>query len=144
MKSDKNSQDSIRVRIVPSTKNRFSQNPIFIFLVMLFSGLLITGRSFAVPSALHTSGVSILNASNCAVTLRGVNTCSLEWNPVGEGPSSGGITASVAYAINNWKCSVVRLPLNEGFWFQWPYSYQKTVDQIVNYVSSQNAYVILD
>ncbi len=114
-----------------------------LFLLALFAALL-PKSIWAAPPALKCVGTAIQRSdTSCAVTLRGVNCPSLEWG-VGEGPATGGITAVVGYAIDTWKANIIRLPLNQGRWYNYPYSYPDTVDQIVDLASNRNAYVILD
>ncbi|HTC22572.1 MAG TPA: cellulase family glycosylhydrolase, partial [bacterium] len=101
----------------------------------------------AAPPQLKINGSTIENAStSCSVRLKGVDVSSLERNgeDLGTGPAAGGITATVAFAIQNWKCNYIRLPLNQDSWFIYDYSYRNLVDSIVNICSQNGAYVILD
>lgn len=112
---------------------------------------------WAAPPQLHVSGNQILTNSGCNVRLKGVNVNSLEYEPDGlKGPpTGGGITATVAEAVTAWNANIIRLPLNQDYWFGCSNShvvggapnettYQSIVQSIVNYCSSQNVYVILD
>src|SRR5258708_28291631 len=128
-------------------KNKISFNWFVTFFVLAVFSAFIPTNTLAAPPALYVSGTSILRSdTNCAVTLRGVNVPSLEWG-VGEGPPSGiggDIVQSVTYAIDTMKANIIRLPLDEERWRNWPYSYPKQVDDIVAACSVRNAYVILD
>lgn len=115
---------------------------------------------FVIPSAWSASpalvviGNQIRTASTaCTVILRGVNVDSLEYVPAGNGPSSGGITATVAESIQVWGSNLIRLPLSQDFWFGIPNSkstsvnmnsYRTLVDNVVKVCSDNNAYVVLD
>lgn len=115
------------------------------FLMFLLLCLSFTKVSNAMPPLLTVSGTQI-KAGTCAVTLRGTNLPSMEWG-VGEGPPAGGggdIMASLDYLISTWKVNIIRLPLNEGYWNNFQYSYRQQVDDIVADCNSKNVYVILD
>lgn len=110
--------------------------------------------AWAAPEALVVRGNQILTASSaCTVRLRGVNVDSLEYVPGGNGPASGGITATVAESITVWNSNLIRVPLSQDFWFGIPNSKSSTVDQaayrqlvdnIIQVASALNAYVLLD
>jgi hypothetical protein len=54
------------------------------------------------------------------VRLRGVDICGLEWSKTSEGPpggDGGNIITSVDQAINVWHSTILRVPLNQDFWF---------------------------
>ncbi len=92
---------------------------------------------------LKISGNQIVNAStSCTVRLRGVNVSGLEHGV--DNAAVGGVTATAAYCISNWKCNYIRLPLDQDRWFFFPYSYRTLVDSVVNLCSANNCYVILD
>ncbi|HVZ79299.1 MAG TPA: cellulase family glycosylhydrolase [bacterium] len=123
-------------------------------LTVLFLALSSTAL-WAAPDELQVVGNRLRSISQgCTVRLKGVNTDSLEFTTAGQGPA-GGITAVVANAVTQWGSNVIRLPLSQDFWFGCTNSkvggnpvngpnYRALVDSIVNYCSSQNAYVILD
>jgi len=123
-----------------------------LFSFFLILGALVPG--WAMPPALKVTGNQILTASDaCTVRLRGVNVDSLEYVPGGNGPSSGGITATVAQSIDVWGANCIRLPLSQDFWFGVPNAksssvnmnaYRTLVDRIIQLASDRNAYVILD
>ena len=126
----------------------------------LIYGFLVLGTKLAqaMPSTLHTSGTSILNAQGCAVRLVGCDIDSLEWDPLGYGPSGGsGIAITVQEAISYWHVNCIRIPLNEDYWFGYSNSqstgyestvsasaYQGIVDSIVTLCNANNVYVDLD
>lgn len=106
-----------------------------------------------VPSSvpLHVSGNRLLDAANKPVVLRGVNVGSLEWRPDGYK-----VMAEVNLAIDGWKANLIRLPLNQDFWFGtdtiWGggkagpggATYRALVDQVVNACNAKGVYVLLD
>jgi hypothetical protein len=123
---------------------------------LAFAFFLADSTAFAASAQLQVVGNQIVAPSNagCTFRLRGVNADSMEYVPTGQGPA-GGITAVVAEAITVWGANIIRLPLSQDFWFGCTNSkvggapvngaaYQALVQSIVNYCSSQNAYVILD
>ena len=113
-------------------------------LMGLMAGILLPAIVMAAPPQLKINKNEIVEASGgCTVRLKGVDISALEYSN-NDGPANGGITASVAYAINTWKANVIRLPLNQDRWNTYDYSYRTLVDSIVNLCSQNNAYVILD
>ncbi len=122
-------------------------------LVLIINIIFIISSSiFSAPAQLRVSGTNIVRASdNCVWRLVGVNICGLEWDSTGMGPpngSGGDITQSVAYAIDNWKCNIVRIPLNQDFWFGYRGANQNTyrgfMDNIISTASNRNCYVEID
>ena len=108
----------------------------------------LVGNLNAAPLELKVSGNKIVSASQgCTVRLQGVNVASLEWSATGEGPY-GNILATVAYAVTQWHSNVIRLPLNQDFWFGYQNanmtSYRSVVDGAVSICSANNAYCLLD
>jgi hypothetical protein len=86
------------------------------------------------------------------VVLRGVNVPSLDWSFVGEN-----VVRSVTVALNDWHANLIRLQVNQDFWFghdeAWPFdtdphdggaSYRGLVDRLVSTARASNAYVMLD
>jgi len=109
----------------------------------------------AISPQLLVSGNQILTNGGCTIRLRGVNVDSLEFSNTGNGPPSGGITATVAESVTAWQSTLVRIPLSQDFWFgctnskvgNFPVNgpnYQALVSDIVNYCNAQGAYVLLD
>jgi hypothetical protein len=85
------------------------------------------------------------------VVLKGVNIASLEWRTDGDN-----ILGAAKIAVENWHANVLRLPVNEDFWFGHNeasvnpaanddgQAYRQLVDQVIQYASDHNAYVVLD
>lgn len=83
------------------------------------------------------------------VWLQGVNVCGLEWRPDGENP-----LRSIKVAVSEWKANVIRLPVDDAFWFgrgknQTPggisaQAYRDLVDRAIKLAAANGAYVILD
>jgi hypothetical protein len=136
----------------------------FIFLTITAYLLMTNPISlFAAPPQLAVSGTQFVNAATgCPVRLTGVNVDGLEWRADGEGPPAGGggdMTQSIAVAVNTWKANIVRIPLNQDFWFGYDNgttssastqdltqqsNYRTMVTNVVNAASNLNCYVILD
>ena len=98
------------------------------------------------PSELHVEGNKILNKEGKEVWLQGVNIDSLQWNPKGER-----VMRSTLVAIEDWKANVLRLPIQEKFWFgkdaaqkDEGKAYRELVDNIVNLAANRGVYVMLD
>ncbi|HEV2353372.1 MAG TPA: cellulase family glycosylhydrolase, partial [Puia sp.] len=119
------------------------RSPAFFLAFTLFVSFVCPSAQ-AAPPQLKINGAAIVNlSSGCTVRLRGVNIDGLEFGTDVAG-ATGGVTGVAAYSIANWKVNVIRLPLSQDRWFFYPDSYRTTVDNLVNYCSSQNCYVILD
>jgi hypothetical protein len=124
------------------------------FFGLFLLSILTASTAWSVSPALKVSGNQIVTASTaCTIILRGVNVDSLEFMATGQGPTSGGITATVGESIQQWGCNVIRLPLSQDFWFGVPNSkstsvsknnYRALVDNIVKICSDNNAYALLD
>lgn len=121
---------------------------IFLFLNFFIMSLYL----FSAPAQLRVSGTNIVRASDgCVWRLVGVNICGLEWMATGMGPPNGDggdITQSVIHAIDNWKSNIVRIPLNQDFWFGYRGANQTTyrgfMDNIIATASNRNCYVEID
>ena len=113
----------------------------------------LEGRVVLSSLPLHVSGTQLLNSANQAVVLRGVDVAGMEWRPDGNNTLLAESTA-----INTWHANLIRLPLNEDFWFgvnktdsasytapdPGGANYRALVDSVVAYASQHNAYVMLD
>ncbi len=123
---------------------RFLRHSLSFFVPLSILSLLLSLQTaFAAPPQLKIKGAYITNASSgCTVRLRGVDIDGLQYGV--DNAATGGITATAAYAISNWKCNVIRLPLNQDRWFLYPVSYRDMVDQVIKVCSQNNCYVILD
>jgi hypothetical protein len=98
------------------------------------------------PLELKVVGNQVRAADGKAVWLQGVNVPSLEWMPEGER-----VLQSVKVAVDGWKSNVVRLPVNDEYWFgRGPRQngdstkYRALVDDCVQAISRRGAYVVLD
>jgi len=99
--------------------------------------------------AIKASGNKLVTiADGKDVWLKGVNVPSMEWSPKGEH-----ILRSVKEALIGWKANVIRLPVNDSFWFGRgkgqatpadQETYRQTVDDAIRLAGTQGAYVILD
>ena len=106
-----------------------------------------------VPSSvpLHVAGNLLMDPANNAVVLRGMNIISLEWRPDGDN-----VMQAVNLAINDWHANLLRLPVNEDYWFghnqHWTggesgdggAAYRALVDQVISTARENNVYVMLD
>jgi hypothetical protein len=110
-------------------------------------------ESRLVPSSLplHVVGNQLKDPANNTVVLRGVNIISLEWRPDGDN-----VMQAVNIAIKDWHATLLRLPVNEDYWFghdqAWTgtdsgdggAAYRALVDQVVSTARASNVYVMLD
>jgi len=140
--------------------------------VLLFTLVFLFGNTaFAQLNTLYATGNQLATAisGGCTLHLKGVDIDGLEFSPYGYGPGGssancGGFTgnstngcggdtlAAVTEAITAWHATVIRLPLNQDFWFGCSNAitqisasqYQSAVSTIVNYCASQNVYVVMD
>jgi hypothetical protein len=106
-----------------------------------------------VPSSvpLHVAGNQLADPANNPVVLRGVNIISLEWRPDGDN-----VMQAVNIALKDWHANLLRLPVNQDFWFGHDESwgggesgdggagYRDLVDQVIASARASNAYVMLD
>src|SRR5947209_640327 len=61
---------------------------------------------------LHVAGNQLQDPAGNTVLLRGVNIVSLEWRPDGDN-----VLQAADAAITGWHANLVRLPVNQDFWF---------------------------
>ena len=119
-----------------------------IIAFLIFAGFPLS-VALANSDQLHTVGNKILTLSGgCTLRLKGVNVDGMEFDPSGnQGPPGQGITATVAEAVTAWNCNIVRIPMNQDYWFGCggggP-NYQILIDEIVSYCQANNAYALLD
>src|SRR5205807_570309 len=66
---------------------------------------------------LHVNGTVLADPDGNTVRLRGVDIDSLEYNIHGDH-----ITQSLDQAINVWHANLIRLPMNEDFWYGYNYN----------------------
>lgn len=95
---------------------------------------------------IQVSGNQIVDGLENALRLQGVNLCGLEWLIHDEN-----IERSVTEALDNWNCNVIRIPLNQDFWFGYGegqndsgVSYRETFDRVLKEAVKRNKYVIMD
>ncbi len=98
------------------------------------------------PAELFVKGNQIITGDGKAVWLQGVNVDSLEWNPRGEY-----VLRSTLVALEDWNANLLRLPIQEKFWFGQDVTqkdegraYRELVDQVVTLAGNRGAYVMLD
>jgi hypothetical protein len=106
-----------------------------------------------VPSSvpLQVAGNQLQDSAGNTVVLRGVNIISLEWRP-----DSDNVMQAVDIAIQDWQANLLRLPVNEDFWFghdeSWTggeagdggAAYRALVDQVISTARTNNVYAMLD
>src|SRR5258708_16360734 len=110
-----------------------------------------------VPSSvpLHVAGNLLKDQGGHTVVLRGVNVPSLEYYPgvVGVSPPGVNVFQSVKESIEGWHANLIRLPVNEDYWFGYYDSaapgdggtaYRGFVDQVIQMASDHDVYVMLD
>lgn len=102
--------------------------------------------TFNPPPALRAVGNRLQSADGKVAWLQGVNVPSLDWMPEGDH-----IFRSVQVALDDWKCSLIRLPINDEYWYgRGPRqadgggAYRALVDSIVQAVARRGKYVDLD
>ncbi len=95
---------------------------------------------------LKVAGNRLKGPRGAAVRLQGVNIASLEWTSRGEN-----VLKSLAVAIDDWGCNIVRLPLAQDRWFgrakeqnDGGAAYRKLVQEVVQAAAARRCYVILD
>lgn len=141
-------------------KSRFRRTLSLIVLIALLFSLVpqanvmaapaIASSSELVASELKVDGNKIVDSSGTTVRLTGVNVDSLEWTKDGEN-----VVASTQEAFNNWGVNVIRLTLNQDFWFGAAgpdataleddvVAYRKVVDRVIVQAAKRGKYVILD
>jgi hypothetical protein len=140
---------------------------VYLFILVFLFG----NAAFAQLNTLYATGNQLATAisGGCTLHLKGVDIDGLEFSPYGYGPGGssancGGFTgnstngcggdtlAAVTEAITAWHVTVIRLPLNQDFWFGCSNAitqisasqYQSAVSTIVNYCDSRNVYVVMD
>ena len=122
-------------------RNRFK-----IFLACTALGFIPATGVLAAPPDIHVVGNQIQTvAGGCNIRLKGVNVDGLEFDPNGnQGP---GTYNTVAQSVTAWGANIIRLPMNQDWWFGCGNNqviYQNVVDSVVNYCNANNVYVLLD
>lgn len=89
---------------------------------------------------LSTERNRIVDEDGNPVILHGVNRSGLEYdNPGGNQMSE----EEFAYMIEEWKCNIIRIPFNQD-WVTNDAGYLMKLDQIVDWITYRDTYVILD
>ena len=95
---------------------------------------------------LHVDANQLKTAGGKVVVLQGVCIDSLEWSATGEN-----ILQSVAFAIDQWSANVIRLPINDDFWFGHSAQqhdggthYRELIDAAVEAAGARGAHLALD
>ena len=97
---------------------------------------------------LKVKGNKIFDTGDKEVRLIGVNRAGLEWDA-----KDKRIVKSIQQACDDWKCNVIRVPLDQDRWFGFAEEqdddrngelYRKIVDKIANELQKRNKYMILD
>ena len=92
------------------------------------------------PLQLRVEGNRLLDTGGNEVWLQGVNVASLEWTARGEN-----VLRSIRVAIEDWNANVIRLPVNEDYWFaEAGPAYKKLIDGAVAAAANRGAWVVLD
>ncbi len=98
------------------------------------------------PPELHVEGRRVLDATGKEVWLQGVNAGGLETLP-----QDRHVMRSAQVGVDDWKASVIRLPVSDDFWFgRSPYqhdggkAYRELIDNIITLVANRRAYLLLD
>ncbi len=99
----------------------------------------------SVVGPLSTSGNQIIQANGQPVTLRGVVMPGLEVNPTMSGT---GVNEQAVIEAKEWGANFVRVPLSEDYWLSsncdYSSTYEATVDQVVNWITSLGMVALLD
>ena len=99
----------------------------------------------SVTGPLHTSGKRIIDANGNRVKFRGVMLDGLEDTGT---LSETGVTEQALAEAKAWGANFVRVPLGEQFWLSsncdYVPSYESTVDQVVNWITSLGMVALLD
>jgi hypothetical protein len=100
----------------------------------------------AVDGMLRTKGNKIVDSNGQEVRLFGLNCPSLEWTPAGDNMPDAVITA-----FDQWESNLVRLPMNQDFWFGHHSSqtdggaaYRELISDIVKIAEERKKYIWLD
>jgi len=100
---------------------------------------LICASFTGITSGYTVTGNKLNDPNGNQVLIRGVDRPSFEWNVVGEHAS----LADYTLMKEGWGANVVRVSLNQDFWFNTP-AYATTIDQQVTWITSLGMGVILD
>ena len=88
---------------------------------------------------LHTEGNKIVDENGTMMILRGVNRSGLEYDKNGTGISR----EEIDFICQDWKAQIIRIPFNQE-WIMNDQAYNNFLDQVVGWIISNDAYVLLD
>jgi len=96
------------------------------------------------PQELRVERNQVLTKDGKPIRLQGVNVVSLEWSVKGEQ-----VMKATQVAIEQWKANIIRLPVNEEYWFgggatDGGTGYRELVDAVVTLTANRGAYLMLD
>lgn len=95
------------------------------------------------PGGYYVKGNKIYDGEDAVHVFRGVDRPSFEWNPEGEGVSSGDINL-----IASWNANVVRIAINQGYWLEgsvvYNSDYRQRVAELVQWSEAAGMDVVLD
>jgi endoglucanase len=99
----------------------------------------------SVVGPLHTSGNQIVQANGQSIMLRGVVMPGLQ---ISSTMSGTGASEQTVIEAKDWGANFVRVPLSEEYWLtsncDYSPTYQATVDQVVNWITSLGMVALLD
>ena len=99
----------------------------------------------SVVGPLHTSGNQIVQANGQSIMLRGVVMPGLQ---ISSTMSGTGASEQTVIEAKDWGANFVRVPLSEEYWLtsncDYNPTYQATVDQVVNWITSLGMVALLD
>jgi hypothetical protein len=135
--------DFARIDVFPATADQLPKPP------PIVPSKTIDPPATGTPPELHVSGNQLVTADGKTAWLQGLCVDSLQWAAGGDK-----IDKSVPVAIDEWKANVIRLPMNESFWFgrggknqkqtDGGLKYRAVVDAAVAAAESRGAYLVLD
>src|SRR5690606_33371687 len=98
------------------------------------------------PAEIFVVGNRLQDKTGREIWLEGVNVPSMEWVSKGEN-----VLSSVVVVIEDWKASVVRLPVKDTYWFGQAEDqsdggkrYRELVDAAITLAANRGAYIVLD
>lgn len=105
-----------------------------------------TARPDRWPAPLRVQGNRLVDPSGAEVWLQGLNAGGLETDPLDTQP-----VKSLVVGIDDWKARVVRLPVQDRFWFgldprqdDGGAAYRERIDKCVMLAANRGAYLVLD
>jgi len=88
---------------------------------------------------LSTAGSVIVDSDGNQVILHGVNRSGLEYDKGGNLMNE----AEIAYICNDWGADIIRIPFNQE-WIMTDEVYVNMLDEVINWIKMNGAYVLLD